>query len=109
MERIRAGVMAIAVIVACSAMASAADPAGNRKASANYDAVVHDNPGFRADREHAECDSIQSLDLRAQCVASFDRSAPIRPTGIETAAPPADIEHPLITITNGPVRNPDDD
>ena len=109
MERIRAGVMATAVIVVCSGMASAADPVANRKASANYDAVVHDNSAFRANREHAECDSIQSLDLRAQCVASFDRPAPIRPTGIDTAPPREDLEHPLVTITNGPVRNPDDD
>jgi hypothetical protein len=112
MRRARAGLLAIAAAASCvSAGASAQtwDPATNRKSSANYDAVVKDNPAFRANREHAECDTIESLDLRAQCVASFERPAPIRPADGGGALPPEDPQHPRTTVTNGPVRSPGDD
>ncbi|MBI3513187.1 MAG: hypothetical protein HY060_03855 [Proteobacteria bacterium] len=89
--------------------AGAADAAANRKASANYDAVVRGNPAFRNEREHAECDAIESLDLRAQCIASFAGVTVIRPVAPERTLPPDDLMHPRVTITNGPVRNPDDD
>ncbi|MBV8169625.1 MAG: hypothetical protein JO021_22730 [Alphaproteobacteria bacterium] len=98
----------IIIALVCSGDAVASDPAANRRASANYDAVVQANPGFRAQREHVECDSIESLDLRAQCVASFEGKLTLPP-------PPADehpvgtVMHPAVTVTNGPVRNPDDD
>lgn len=102
-------VAALAVWAGANAPAHAADPVANRRASANYDAVVKDNPAFRANRERAECDSIESLDLRAQCVASFERPTPIRTPSATEALPPEDPQHPRVTVTNGPVRNPDDD
>jgi hypothetical protein len=112
MTRIQAAVMAIAWTLAAEApagTAAAADPAANRKSSANYEAVVRGSPGFRANREHVECDGIESLDLKAQCIASFDRPAAIRPAAPDNAPPATDLMHPRVTITNGPVRNPDDD
>jgi len=83
------------------------DPAANRRASASYEAVVHADPRFRDDRAYTECDPIQSLDLRVQCLASFDQPSPT------IGAPPpraadTDLLHPIVTETNGPVRNPDD-
>jgi len=105
-------VASVAVVAMLGALtvwhgASAADPAANRKASANYDAVVHSNPQFRAARAHQECDPIDNLDLRAQCVASFDGA----PATLGAPPPPAaapDPRHPVVTVTNGPVQNPDD-
>jgi hypothetical protein len=86
-----------------------ADPAANRKASAAYDVGLGNNPAFRDNREHKECDPIESLDLRAQCLASFDQPVPTPPKpAAETMAPP-DLEHPTVTITNGPRRDPGDE
>ena len=103
---------ALAVVAMLGALsvwhgAAAADPAANRKASAAYDADVRGNPAFRANRAHTECDPIESLDLRAQCVASFDQAI------VTVGAPPppaagSDPLHPVITVTNGPVQNPGD-
>ncbi len=111
MGRALTAFLTIAVLAAGAATSASAqtwDPAANRKSSTNYDAVVKDNPAFRANREHAECDSIESLDLRAQCVASFERPTPIRAKDGE-ALPPEDPQHPRTTITNGPVRSPGDE
>jgi hypothetical protein len=109
MKQMRPAVVAITVIAAWAPGSQAAwDSAANRKASVNYDAVVHDYPAFRASRQHSECDSIESADLKAQCVATFDRPMPTGP-GVTEETPPHDLQHPLITITNGPVHNPDDD
>src|SRR5271170_1738830 len=87
--------------------AAAADPGANRKASAAYDAGLRNNPAFRGNREQLECDPIDSLDLRAQCLASFDAApAPVGPAPSNAADDPsaaADFLHPKITVTNGPV------
>jgi hypothetical protein len=111
MTRIQATVTIACAIAAGvpGGAASAADPTDNRKASANYEAVVRGSPGFRANREHVECDGIESLDLKAQCIASFDAPTPIRPTAPTDAPIAADPAAPRVTITNGPVRNPDDE
>jgi hypothetical protein len=83
------------------------DPAANRRASASYEAVVRANPQFRDDRAYTECDPIQSLDLRVQCLASFDQASPTIGT-LPPRATDTDLMHPVVTETNGPVRNPDD-
>jgi hypothetical protein len=97
-------------LLGCALLAAgptaAADAEANRRASSNYDAVMQDRPEFRANREHLECDSIESLDLRAQCIASFGAPPP-RPRA-EPAPAKLDLANPLVTITNGPVRNADD-
>jgi hypothetical protein len=54
-----------------SAMAQNPDPAVNRQATREYNALVDRDSAFRRKRIHEECDSIDSADLRAQCVASF--------------------------------------
>jgi hypothetical protein len=109
---LRRALAAVAAAVLLGALvgapARAADPDANRKASAAYDTLVGDNPAFRAQREAAECGAIESLDLRAQCVASFERPTVILPPVPEPPAP-VDFLHPRVTVTNGPVRNPDDD
>jgi hypothetical protein len=70
-----------ATLIAVAAGAAAMDPAdspaptANRRASANYDAVVHDNPTFRSQRAHIECDPIESADLRQACFNSFEQPA----------------------------------
>src|SRR5271156_5088818 len=84
-----------------------ADPAANRNASAAYNAGLRTNPSFRDNREHLECDPIQSLDLRAQCIASFEQPAP-PPKPAAAPPPPDDPDHPTVTITNGPVHDPGD-
>jgi len=89
--------------------AAPADPAANRKATASYDAGLRTNPAFRGNREHLECDPIESLDLRAQCLASFDQPAPMPAKPATETAAPADLEHPTVTITNGPRRDPGDE
>lgn len=48
------------------------DAEANRRASDNYNAVLQDRPAFRAEREQIECAGIESLDLRAQCLATFE-------------------------------------
>ena len=109
MGRIRHLVPALlgaALAIGAVGPAPAADAEANRRASANYDAVIKDRPEFRANREEIECGSIESLDLRAQCVASF--SAP-PPPPTAPAAEKLDPASPIVTITNGPVRNPNDD
>jgi hypothetical protein len=69
------------------------DAEANRRASSNYDAVLQDRPAFRAEREQLECAGIESLDLRAQCLATFESNAPRRsappppPTAPATAPP----------------------
>jgi len=50
-------------------------PAANVRDSRNYTDMVDHNAAFRARREHKECDSIQSDDLRRQCIDSFGASA----------------------------------
>ena len=86
-----------------------ADPAANRTATESYNAGLRANPAFRNNREHLECDPIESLDLRAQCLASFDQPAPMLPKPAPQTAAPADLEHPTVTITNGPRRDPGDE
>jgi len=86
-----------------------ADPAANRKATESYNAGLRANPEFRNNREHLECDLIESLDLRAQCLASFDQPAPMLPKPAPETAAPADLDHPTVTITNGPRRDPGDE
>jgi hypothetical protein len=96
-----------ALLIAGVAAARADDPGANRKASATYDADLRSSPGFRTERAHSECDSIESADLKAQCIATFTQA----PTTLGPAAPPplkADAEHPVETITNGPVHSPGD-
>jgi len=39
--------------------------------SARYEAVVHANGGFRANRDSKECGPINDPQLHANCVASF--------------------------------------
>jgi hypothetical protein len=96
-----------ALLIGAAAPAPAADPEANRRASANYDAVMKDRPEFRANREALECGTIESLDLRAQCIASF--GAPLPRPAPEPARATLDPAHPVVTVTNGPVHNPDDD
>lgn len=81
-----------------------ADAEANRRASDNYNAVIQDRPAFRAEREQIECAGIESLDLRAQCLATFDGPALRRPA-------PAPVDRsgpPPVTISNQPVRSPGD-
>ena len=79
MLRVRLMAALIAALVAAASGAAAMDPAdspgptANRRASANYDAVVHDNPTFRSQRAHIECDPIESADLRQACLNSFEQ------------------------------------
>jgi hypothetical protein len=91
----------------CEAAFAGSDPAANRRASATYDAVVHDNPRFKADRAHTECDPIESLDLRMQCFDSFNAA----PATIGAAPPRLDSSdplHPVVTESSRPVQNIDD-
>ncbi len=98
----------VAMVGSVAGKGLAADAGANRKASAGYEAVVTGNPVFRANREHVECDPIESLDLRAQCVASFEQASPIV-VPVEPPPAPLDLAHPRVTVTNGPIHNPDDD
>ena len=107
MQHLMPALLGAVLAIGAAGPAPAADPEANRRASANYDAVIKDRPEFRANREAIECGSIESLDLRAQCVASFSAPPP-RPTE-EPAPPKLDPAAPRVTVTNGPVRNPDDD
>jgi hypothetical protein len=91
------------------AVTSPADPAANRKATESYNAGLRVNPAFRNNREHLECDPIESLDLRAQCLASFDQPAATLPKPAPETVAPADLDHPTVTITNGPRRDPGDE
>ena len=43
----------------------------NVRDSARYEAVVHSNSGFRANRVRKECGPINDRQLHADCVASF--------------------------------------
>ncbi len=51
------------------------DPAVNQRESRNYDALVGSDAGFRNQRMHRECDSIESMDLKQQCMQSFGAAA----------------------------------
>ncbi|HUA53269.1 MAG TPA: hypothetical protein VMB81_13950 [Candidatus Sulfotelmatobacter sp.] len=51
------------------------NPTANVRDAHNYTEMVDHNAAFRAQREHKECDSIQSDDLRRQCIDSFGASA----------------------------------
>ena len=96
-----------AFLTAGIGVARADEPGANRKASAAYDADLQSSPGFRTERAHSECDSIESADLKAQCIATFTQA----PATLGPAPPPplkADAEHPVETITNGPVHSPGD-
>lgn len=79
MLRARLMVALTILLIAAASGAAAMDPAdspgptANRRASANYDAVVHDNPTFRSQRAHVECDPIESADLRQACLNSFEQ------------------------------------
>lgn len=50
-------------------------PAANVRDAHNYSQMVDHSAGFRAQREHKECDSIQGDDLRRQCIDSFGAGA----------------------------------
>lgn len=73
----------------------------NRRASDNYNAVLQDRPAFRAEREQLECAGIESLDLRAQCLATFDR-----PTTAAPSTPRPGPGAPPRTLPNPPPRTP---
>ena len=45
----------------------------NVRDSARYDALVHANPNFRADREIKECGPITDPRMHANCVASLGK------------------------------------
>jgi hypothetical protein len=51
------------------------DPAVNQRESRNYNALVDSDSSFRARRMRQECDPIESLDLRQQCMDSFGATA----------------------------------
>jgi hypothetical protein len=51
------------------------DPAVNQRESRNYDALVGSDAAFRNRRMHTECDSIESADLKQQCMQSFGAAA----------------------------------
>ena len=54
-------------------------PAQNVALSARYDNLLETSPSFRAYRMRKECNPINfELDLRQDCVASFDRFEPVR-------------------------------
>jgi hypothetical protein len=45
----------------------------NRRDSQRYEALVHSNRGFRANRVHKECGPINDRQLHGDCVGSFGR------------------------------------
>ena len=45
----------------------------NVRDSKRYDALVHSNAGFRANRIRKECGPINDRQLHAECVASFGK------------------------------------
>lgn len=104
--------LAAAAVVVCSGAAVAQslgdqpldDAEANRRASDNYNAVLQDRPAFRAEREQLECAGIESLDLRAQCLATFDR--PASPSTGTPAAPRPGPGAPPRTLPNPPPQNP---
>ena len=51
------------------------DPAVNQRESRNYDALVNSDGSFRNRRMQTECGSIESPDLKQQCVQSFGAAA----------------------------------
>ena len=64
------------------------DPAVNQRESRNYDALVGSDSSFRSRRMQTECGSIESADLKQQCMQSFaapattssgSRSPPLSP------------------------------
>jgi hypothetical protein len=58
-----------------SAQALNPDPSINRKASREYTSLVDHDAAFRNKRIREECGSIDDVDLRQQCVASFTNGA----------------------------------
>src|SRR4051794_32479029 len=51
------------------------DPAVNQRETRNYNALVDSDTSFRARRMRQECDPIESMDLRQQCMDSFGATA----------------------------------
>ena len=52
----------------------------NVRQSEQYSAALRNNPAFRKKREQIECGPISDAQLRASCVASFERyAAPASP------------------------------
>jgi hypothetical protein len=51
------------------------DPAVNQRESRNYDALVGSDSSFRSRRMQTECGSIESPDLKQQCMQSFGAGA----------------------------------
>ncbi len=51
------------------------DPAVNQRESRNYDALVGSDGSFRSRRMQTECGSIESPDLKQQCMQSFGAAA----------------------------------
>jgi hypothetical protein len=52
-----------------------ANPNANVRASQDYDKLVTGDRSFRDQRMHKECDSIDAVDLRQECMASFGSGA----------------------------------
>ena len=51
------------------------DPTVNQRESRNYDALVGSDSSFRSRRMQTECGSIESVDLKQQCMQSFGAGA----------------------------------
>jgi hypothetical protein len=63
-----------------------ANPNANVRASQNYDSLVSANKGFRNQRMHKECDSIDATDLRQECYASFGGSTNTGSSGMSDSS-----------------------
>ncbi|MBV9860611.1 MAG: hypothetical protein JO267_00525 [Alphaproteobacteria bacterium] len=57
----------------------------NVRESRDYDALIHSNPAFRAQRMQEECGPITDPQLHASCVASFGAEG--------SSTPPSDRDH----------------
>jgi len=68
-------IAADALAQANSDAAESPDARANRREAQSYTSLVDHDSAFRARRMRAECDPIQSDDLRRQCIASFGASA----------------------------------
>jgi hypothetical protein len=53
--------------------AGARSAARNVRDSQNYESTVHANPNFRAVRERKECGPIDDENMRADCLATFNK------------------------------------
>jgi hypothetical protein len=93
MVRIIAAVISAIVVLASIPSADAAyymkysvsrghrtSPSVNNYLSARYDFLLQTNPRFRKYRMWKECHTITFPELRADCIASFDRFEPIIPS-----------------------------